>query len=183
MNRYLVPAIAVLLLAIAFVGFRGKEGPTTDAAPTAQQPRYVLRNAQWSSFDDKGTLQFSGSADNIDYFDDESAKLHTFALTVFSERDSPWTATAPEGFSPPGGTQRLQLLGGVEGKGFWPDGEPMVFHTPQLWVDNLAKTITTDDKVDLEGKSRTGSARGMKVAGSQQQMSLLHEVEMRYVPR
>ena len=183
MGRLLVPAIAVLMLAVAFFGFRGEEGPATEAAATSEQPRYVLRGAEWSSFDESGKLQFQGSASNIDYFDDESARLTTFALQVFGQEGSPWTATAPEGYSPPGGREKLQLRGGVEGKGRFPDGEPMVFRTPQLWVDSKAETITTDDKVDLESKSRTASARGMKVVGPKQQMSLLHEVEMQYVPR
>lgn len=183
MSRYVVPAVAVLLLAIAFLGFRGEDRPPMEAAATAEQPRYVLRGAEWSSFDEKGTLQFQGSAANIDYFDDESARLQTFALVVFGAEGAPWTATAPRGYSPPGSRERLQLLGGVEGKGRWPDGEPMVFRTAQLWVDTRAETITTDDKVDLESKSRTGSARGLKVTGPKRQMSLLNEVEMRYDPR
>ncbi len=184
MNRLVVPGIAVLLLALAFFGFRGEDGPAAGAVVTSEQPRYVLRGAEWSSFDEKGTLEFQGSAANIDYFDDESARLRTFALSVFgSQDDAPWTATAPEGYSPPGQRERLQLLGGVEGKGRWPDGEEMVFETPQLWVDTKAETITTDEKVDLRSKSRTASARGLRVAGPKQEMSLLKEVEMRYVPR
>lgn len=183
MGRYVVPVIAVLLLAIAFFEFRGEDGPAMEAAATAEQPRYVLRGAQWSSFDEQGALRFQGSAANIDYFDDESARMHTFSLEVFGAEGAPWTATAPQGYSPPGGRERVQLLGGVEGKGRWPDGEPMVFRTPQLWVDTRAETITTDDRVDLESKSRTASSRGLKVTGPKQQMSLLNEVEMRYVPQ
>jgi len=183
MNRLVVPGIAVLLLALAFFGFRGEDSPTAGTTATAEQPRYVLRGAEWSSFDENGTLEFQGSATNIDYFDDESARLHTFALSVFGAQGAPWTATAPEGYSPPGQRERLQLLGGAEGKGRWPDGEEMVFNTPQLWVDTKAETITTDEKVDLKSKSRTASARGLKVTGPKQEMSLLNEVEMRYVPR
>lgn len=183
MSRYLAPAIGVLLLALAFFGLRKEDGPAGEAIADAEQPRYVLRGAEWSSFDAKGALQFQGSAATIDYFDDESARLQTFALQVFGTQGTPWTATAPEGYAPPRSRQRLQLRGGVEGRGRWPDGEPLEFRTPDLWVDTRAETISTDSRVDLESRSRSGSARGLRVAGEKQMMSLLHEVEMRYVPR
>lgn len=183
MNRYLAPLIGVLLLALAFFGLRKEDRPVEEAGSGVTQPRYVLRGAEWSSFDAKGVLQFQGSAANIDYYDDESARMQTFELQVFGTDGPPWVATAPEGYAPPGSRERLQLRGGVEGHGRWPDGEPLEFRTPELWVDTQAETISTDARVDLASRSRSGNARGLRITGEKQQMSLLHEVEMRYVPR
>ena len=152
--------------------------------PLRRTRPHVKRGAEWSSFDEAGRLQFQGSADNIDYFDDESARMRTFALTVFAREGTPWLATAPEGYAPPGSDQqRLQLRGGVDGHGRWPDGEELQFQTPELWVDTGAETLTTEAKVTLTSRSRNAVARGMRVVGQKQQMSLLHDVEMRYVPR
>ncbi len=184
MKRLLVPIAAVLAVVLVFWGLRDDSGPAEEEAVGAEQPRYVLRGAEWSSFDETGRLQFQGSADNIDYFDDESARMQKFALSVFGREGPPWIATAPEGYAPPGGKQqRLQLRGGVEGRGRWPDGEDLEFRTPDLWVDTKTETLSTDAKVNLISRSRNGDARGLRVTGDKQQLSLLHDVEMRYVPR
>lgn len=184
MKRLAIPLTVLLACLLVFWGFRDDGGPGEEEAAGPEQPRYVLRGADWSSFDDEGRLQFKGSADTIDYFDDESARMQTFALSVFARQGEPWLATAPEGYAPPGSKQqRLQLKGGVEGRGRWPDGEPLEFTTPELWVDTGAETLSTDAKVKLESRSRDAVARGMRVAGEKQHLTLLHDVEMRYVPR
>jgi LPS export ABC transporter protein LptC len=184
LKRFAIPLVVMLAVALVVWSFRDDGGTTEEEIVAAEQPRYVLRGAEWSSFDEAGRLQFQGSADNIDYFDDESARMRAFALTVFAREGAPWLATAPEGFAPPGSDQqRLQLRGGVEGRGRWPDGEDLEFQTPDLWVDTGAEMLTTDAKVTLTSRSRNAVARGMRVAGQKQQMSLLHDVEMRYVPR
>lgn len=185
MKRFVL-ALAAAALAVLLViwSFRDDGGPVEEEKLSAVQPRYVLRGAEWSSFDEKGRLQFQGSADNIDYFDDESARMRVFALSVFARDGAPWIATAPEGYAPPGSKQqRLQLRGGVEGRGRWPDGEDLEFRTPDLWVDTQAETLTTDAKVTLESQRRNAVARGMRVSGPKHHLSLLNDVEMRYVPR
>lgn len=184
MKRLAIPLAVMLAAALVIWSFRDDSGTPEEEIVAAEQPRYVLRGAEWSSFDEAGRLQFQGSADNIDYFDDESARMRTFALTVFAREGTPWLATAPEGYAPPGSDQqRLQLRGGVDGHGRWPDGEELQFQTPELWVDTGAETLTTEAKVTLTSRSRNAVARGMRVVGQKQQMSLLHDVEMRYVPR
>jgi LPS export ABC transporter protein LptC len=184
LKRLLVPLAAVLGVLLVLWSLRDDGGPAEEEALGPELPRYVLRGAEWSRFDEKGRLEFQGSADTIDYFDDESARMRTFALSVFGREGAPWSATAPEGYAPPGGNQqRLQLRGGVEGRGRWPDGEDLEFRTPELWVDTKAETLSTDAKVMLDSRSRNAVARGLRVAGPQQHLSLLHDVEMRYVPR
>jgi LPS export ABC transporter protein LptC len=184
LKRLALPLAALLAVLLVVWSFRDDGGPVEEEAIGAEQPRYVLRGAEWSSFDEKGRLQFQGSADNIDYFDDESARMRSFALSVFAREGAPWIATAPEGYAPPGSKQqRLQLRGGVEGRGRWPDGEDLRFRTPELWVDTGTETLSTESKVALESRSRNGTARGMKVSGEKQHLTLLHDVEMRYVPR
>ena len=185
MKRLAIPLAVLLACLLVFWSFRDDGGPAEEETIEADQPRYVLRGAEWSSFDEAGRLQFQGSADNIDYFDDESARMRTFALSVFGrDGQEPWIATAPEGYAPPGSKQqRLQLRGGVEGRGRWPDGEDLQFKTPELWVDTKAETLSTDAQVTLESRSRNAIARGLRVTGEKQHLSLLHDVEMRYVPR
>lgn len=183
MKRYLVPLLVVLMAGLAVIGLRSTGDAPTVAAGTAEQPRYVLRGAQWRNFDASGAVRFEGTAENIDYYDDESALMREFEVTVLADKGSPWHVAAPEGYAPPGSRNRLQLRGGVEGQGRWPDGEALSFKTPELWVDTTAETIETGTAVDVQSASRSGRARGLKVSGPKQKLSLLGEVEMRYVPR
>lgn len=183
MKRFIGPLLVVLLAGLAVIGLRGTSDAPTKTAGTAEQPRYVLRGAQWRNFDANGAVRFEGTADNIDYYDDESALMRQFKVTVLADQGSPWHVAAPEGYAPPGSRNRLQLRGGVEGEGRWPDGEALRFKTPELWVDTTAETLDTSREVSVDSASRSARARGLKVSGPKQKMSLLGEVEMRYVAR
>lgn len=182
MLRYLAPLILVALAGLAIVGLREDRAPVATAESSIAEPRYVLRGAQWRSFDAQGALRFEGRASSIDYFDDESAQMRDFDVRVLGQGGTPWTAAAPEAFAPPGSRDRMQLRGGVEGHGRWPDGEALTFRTPELWVDSQAETLQTDAPVEVESPSRRGSAVGLAVSGPDQRMALLKNVEMRYAP-
>lgn len=183
MTRWIVPLTVVLVGGLAVFGFRdGSDTPAT-SAQSEEQPRYVVRGAQWRSFDASGAVRFEGRASNIDYFDDESAQLREFEVSLLAARGAPWTASAPEAFAPPGSRNRMQLRGGVVGQGRWPDGEPLVFRTPELWVDAASESLETEARVEVDSDSRRARARGLKVNGEKQRIALLHEVEMRYAPR
>lgn len=183
MKRYLAPLLVVLLAGLAVIGLRGTGEVPVGTADSAAQPRYVLRGAQWRSFDSAGALRFEGSAESIDYFDDESARMRQFEITALGAGGAPWHAAAPQGYAPPGSRDRVQLTGGVTGEGRWPDGETLSFKTPELWVDSATNTLETAAAVDLHSASRSGSANGLKVSGPRQRLSLLRNVEIRYVPR
>lgn len=183
MTRFIAPALFVLLATLAVLGFRDGDGPVAPAVQVEEQPRYVLRGAQWRSFDAQGALSHEGQAANIEYFDDESARMHEFEVSLLAARGAPWTARAPEAYAPPGSRDRLQLRGGVEGAGRWPDGDALTFRTPELWVDAQRESLETAAEVEVDSPTRRATARGLKVDGSQQRLALLHEVEMHYVPR
>lgn len=183
MSRFIAPVLFVLLAMLAMLGFRDDESAVAPVVQTEEQPRYVLRGAQWRSFDDTGKVSYEGRASNIEYFDDESARLKEFEVSLLAARGAPWTATAPEAYAPPGSRDRMQLRGGVEGQGRWPDGEALTFRTPELWVDAGAELLETEARVEVDSATRRAKARGLKVNGEKQKLALLHEVEMRYVPR
>lgn len=183
MKRYLAPLLVLLLAGLTLIGLRGTGDTPVLASVADEQPRYVLRGAQWRNFDASGAVRFEGRAENIDYYDDESALMRQFEVTVLADRGTPWRVSAPEGYAPPGSRDRLQLRGGVEGEGRWPDGEALRFETPDLWVDTTAETLDAGSDVSVHSASRSAKARGLKVNGPKQKMTLLGEVEMRYVPR
>lgn len=183
MARYLAPLVLVLFAGLAILGFRDADRLPASSERSVDEPRYVLRGAQWRSFDEQGAVRFVGRATHIDYFDDESALLREFDVQVLAARGAPWNAAAPEAFAPPRSRNRILLRGGVEGSGRWPDGEALSFRTAELWVDSQAETLETDAPVDVQSASRSGSARGFTVSGPQQQIRLLKNVEMRYVSR
>lgn len=175
--------LAMLAAILLFAALREPAPMPPAAGSAADLPRYVLRGAQWRSFDDEGDLRFEGSARLIDYYDDESARLQDFEVRVPGRPEQPWVARAPQGYAPSGGGERLQLVGGVEGWGAWPDGQPLQFSTPELWVDAAARALQTEAEVEVRSAGRNGSARGMHVDGQTQRVSLLADVEIRYVPR
>lgn len=183
LTRYLAPALLVLLAVLALLSLRGGKAPPVETSLAPQQPRYVLRGAEWRRYDPSGQPQFEGRAANIDYFDDDSARMNEFEVTVLAAGGAPWKASAPQGYAPPDSRHRIQLLGGVEGEGRWPDGEPLRFRTPQIWVDSEAETIETSEPVELLSATRTATGVGLKVNGMKQRVSLLRNVEMRYAPR
>lgn len=183
MKGFIWPIVVLALVILGFMGLRSGDEVPAAVAQVTEQPRYVLRGAQWSSFDEQGGVRFKGSAANIDYFDDESARMTDFEATLQATGGASWTATAPEGYAPPRSRERMQLSGGVVGEGSWPDGEAVTFKTPDLWVDSSTESLETEARVEVQSVSRKGSARGLKLNGQTQQLTLLHDVEMRYVPR
>lgn len=183
MTRFIGPFLFVVFAGLAVLSFRDDDRATASAAQAAEQPRYVLRGTQWRSFDAAGAVSYEGRASNIEYFDDQSARLRDFEVSLLAARGAPWTATAPEGYAPPGSRDRMQLRGGVEGQGRWPDGEALQFRTPELWVDAGSESLETEARVEVDSATRRARARGLKVDGERQKLALLHEVEMRYVPR
>lgn len=173
--------VLLLCAGLLILLFRGERSTTPASDALADQPRYTLRGANWRRFDGNGGVAFSGVAETIRYFDDETARMSGFQLTALDSGGAPWTATAPEGFAP-AGVERLQLLGGVEGRGQWPDGEPLDFRTEELWLDSAAQRLETQQPVEIRSASRKVNARGLRVGGDPLKIELLQDVRMRYVP-
>lgn len=184
MKKYFGPLLLVVAVALAILFLRRGEPSSVGATAEQDPPRYTVRGAQWRRFDAQGQMEFEGRAQTIAYFDDESARLATVELTALTGTGSPWTATAPNGHAPAGlsGSGRVQLSGGVTGKGRWPDGEPLEFTTRELWLDSARQELATDAAVRIESRSKRVQARGLKVNGKTQQIVLRHQVKMRYVP-
>ena len=180
MSRLVAPLLIVLLAGLAILSLRGGQPVRIAAAAAPEQPRYVVRGAQLQSYDDTGQMQFEGKAENIDYFDDESARMRQFEASVLGVRGAPWTATAPQAFAPAGERRRLQLLGGVEGAGRWPDGEALHFKTESLWVDTDTQALDTDAAVQLDSATRRAAGVGLAVRSEPLRIVLLQQVEMRY---
>lgn len=161
--------------------FRGERVTAPVADALADQPRYTLRGASWRRFDGDGGVAFTGVAETIRYYDDQTARMTGFQLTALDRGGAPWTATAPQGFAP-AGVERLQLFGGVEGRGQWPDGEALDFRTEELWLDSAAQTLETALPVEIRSASRLVDARGLRVGGDPLRFELLSDVRMRYAP-
>ena len=181
MNRLLLPILVLLVVVLGALSLRG--GPIAEkvAAPGSEPPRYTLHAARWQRFDADGRPMFEATAERIEYFDDESANLHTLELTALAGDDAePWRASAPTGHSPPG-EHRVQLTGGVKGQGHWPDGEPLEFFTPDLWLDPSGKRLDTAAKVTIQSPSRAAEAVGLRVDGDRATIHLLNDVRIRYV--
>lgn len=179
MSRWFGPAFAILLAALAILSLRGGGPGRAVTAEEAGQPRYTLRGVDWQRFDEQGQREFQGSAESITYFDDESAQLSQFEMTLLLGDGAPWTVRAPRG-RVPAGERSLVLFDGVVGDGRWPDGETLRFTTPELQVDSARKRLATEAAVELTSRTRRASSRGLRADGAGQRLQLLHDVRMRH---
>ncbi len=182
MRRLLFTVPIVLAVALLMLTWRGSETAVEPASTAAEAlPRYELADARWVRYDERGQPEFEANVESIEYFDDESAKLTSIEMHSLGGSSSPWRISAPEGHAPPHSQQRVQLLGGVNANGQWPQGEPLSFQTPYLWVDEKVRQIYTDAPVQLQGPGRSASAAGMRADWMSRSVELSGQVRTQYV--
>jgi LPS export ABC transporter protein LptC len=175
-------AVAIALLALNWRG--GEMAPERVATRAETQPRYELVDARWIRYDETGAPEFEANIETIQVFDDDSAKLQTIEMHSLGGTTSPWRITAPEGFAPAHSRSRLQLRGGVTANGKWPQGEPLAFQTPYLWIDEQQHQIYTDAPVQARGPGRSAAANGMRADWIGKTVELLGQVRTQYeLPR
>jgi LPS export ABC transporter protein LptC len=181
MRRLLFTLPIVLAVALLVLSWRGEEtapGPINPAVDA--QPRYQVADARWIRYDEHGQPEFEANAESIEYFDDESARLASIEMHSLGGASSPWRISAPEGFAPAHSHQRMQLRGGVSANGHWPEGEPLSFQTPYLWIDETSHQIYTDAPVSVRGPGRSASAAGMRADWIGKSVELLGQVRTQY---
>jgi len=179
---YLLLPIALTLAALLFT-LRGlRPGAAREAAVETEQPRYAVTGAEWVRLGRGGEPEFRARADSIEYYADESLRLHTLTVDTLGGTASPWHLQAPEGEAPPR-ERRLQLKGQVVATGLYEDGAPLMFTTERLWVDLLRKELRTDDPVVLQSEFRRATARGLKADFTGERVELLNDVQVDYAPR
>jgi LPS export ABC transporter protein LptC len=156
---------------------------TSDPAPaeilTEQQPRYYVLGAEWTRLDAEGRPETRVTADLIEYFDDDSARLETLVVDQMGGTGSPWRLTSPSGYAPPY-ERRLRLDGPVQGEGRWPEGDRLEFMTDHLWVDSQAREFYTEAGVEVRGPGRNLTARGLRADWDGERLQLLHEVRLNH---
>lgn len=185
MRRLLFALPILLALGVLLGTWRGAAPPRPEAPEAVGAlPRYTLKEAHWTRFDESGKPAFEATAGNIDYFSDESARLKTIELRALGGKASPWRISAPEGYAPPR-EQRVNLHGPVTAVAQWPEGEkgePLNFEASQLWVDQRKQELYTDTPVRLSGPNRNAEAGGLRADWTGKKLELLGDVRMKYVP-
>lgn len=182
--RPLLFALPILIvLGVLLATWRGV-APAPRAPVEAAQalPRYTVKDGRWIRYNVRGEPEFVVSAQSIEYYDDESARLATIEMHSLGGASSPWRLSAPEGYAPPQSQHRLQLKGGVEAMGHWPEGEPLNFTTQYLWIDEKNRNLFTDAAVEIRGRSRSATADGLRADWVGQSVELLGHTKMRYAP-
>jgi LPS export ABC transporter protein LptC len=177
---FVLPILAVL--GVLFATWRGATPITAPVTvTTAGQPRYTLSGARWTRYDEQGQASFAAQAQTIDYYNDESARLHEVELRGLGGIGSPWQIKAPLGIAP-AHARRMLLSGPVTAIGRWPEGESVSFVTPELWVDQDSREISTEAAVKLVSASRSADATGLRADWEGKTLELLHDVRVNYVP-
>ena len=176
MPLLLVPALGGLLYTFQRMDSFSVETPQ---APTTL-PRYTLSSAELTRYDADGSITLSGTADTIDYFDDQSGRAQNLQADLIADDEKTWHLNSPAA-TLPAHQHRFMLEGPVVATGQWPDsGEDLTVHTDHLWVDPDRHEIDTDAPVNLKSPLRTGSAVGLRSDWSEQTLQLLHNVRMTY---
>jgi len=181
MTRIAVVTVAVAALAgLLFTLSRIDDIALEPAASDDKLPRYTLTNAELTRFDDAGQPAMKATAATLEYFDDESALATTLVVDVLSGTSTPWHIDAPTG-NLRAGSREIELTGEVVANGQWPDnGEALVLRSPSMIVNPDTHVLHTAAAVDVESRSRKGTAVGMNANWEKQDLRLLDNVKMRY---
>ena len=173
-----------LLLALGFWLSNLPEPAVTEPAVTAEKtaPRYAMSGVRWLRLDNQGRPQFRAQAATIDFYDDDSARLHTLGLDALGGFDSVWHLTAPSGYVP-ARQKRLRLDGPVTGEGQLAENETAHLHAGQLWVDQTKREISSDRPVLIESPRRQAQAQGLRADFGGKRIELRGKVEAHYDPR
>jgi LPS export ABC transporter protein LptC len=182
-RRLLLPLVAVALAAMLWSLQRHEHDAIVPATDAAHPPRYLIDVARLSRFNDEGRLTVRGTATDLEYFDDESARAKNLDADTFDDDQNSWNVTSPSVFMP-AQTRKFLLEGNVVAKGKWPDsGLPVTVRTTQLWVDPDTHLLSTEQDVTLDSDGRDGSGTGLRADWVARRLQLLHNVKMRYDQR
>lgn len=181
MTRIAVATIAVAALAgLLFTLNRIDDIALEPAASDDKLPRYTLSGAELTRYDAAGRPAMKATAATLEYFDDESATATTLAVDVLSGPKTPWHIEAPAG-ALRAGSREIELSGNVVANGQWPDnGEALVLRAPSMIVNPDTHVLRTATAVDVDSRTRKGTATGMNANWEKQDLRLLDNVKMRY---
>lgn len=181
MTRIVVATIAVAALAgLLFTLNRIDDIALDVAASPDKLPRYTLTQADLTRYDAAGQPSMKATAATLEYFDDESATATTLVVDVLSGPKTPWHIEAPAG-NLRAGSREIELTGEVVAHGQWPDnGEALVLRSPSMIVNPDTHVLHTAAVVDVDSRTRKGTAVGMDANWEKQDLRLLNNVKMRY---
>ncbi|TJY65139.1 LPS export ABC transporter periplasmic protein LptC [Sinimarinibacterium sp. CAU 1509] len=181
-NVVLLPGLALMLALSVWLTLRSFQ-PQELAEPeaTVQRPRYHLEGADWMRYDDTGAALFEVTANSVDYFDDASMLLQAVSVRHLGGTQGAWLLTSDRG-SVPAGQKRLLLEPQVIVDGQAPQQDDVTLHTPQLWVNFDARTISSPAAVRAEAPGRSLDAIGMQADWTGERVEFLDQVEVHHAP-
>lgn len=179
-RRTVLVTVLAVLVALLYLLQQVDDSAITKAEVDNRLPRYTLHQAVLTRYDAQGQPSLRATADQLEYFDDESAVGRNMVVDVLSGTRTPWHATAPVGHLP-AHEHAFVLDDDVVADGNWPDNdEPLNVRTTQLWVDPDTHELHTDQKVVFTSATREGTAIGLRSNWKLQDLHLLKDVNMRY---
>lgn len=150
-------------------------------APTAQTPRYTVKNAEWTHLNTHGELEFRMTADRARAYDDHSAHFDNIVVHRFTAGQSPWQIRAPQG-DIPAQEDRVRLYDAVVGDGTLSNGAVVQVTTPELWVDSKKNELYTDAKVEITTAQWRARSTGLRGDLGGEKIALLHNTQVTYAP-
>ncbi|MES2488293.1 MAG: LPS export ABC transporter periplasmic protein LptC [Pseudomonadota bacterium] len=180
--------LLVVALAISVALWMGVQSFDRASEPQAQdesgpRPQYALRDAEWTRLGADGKTQFHITAATIDYYENKSAVIGRMSMDGLGGDKGAWTLTSPAGEVPADQERILMkkpvVITGKPNKG----GDSILLVTDQLWVDSKRKEIYTSAPLRMTYGPQQATATGMKADWAGENLNLLHDVKVTYVPR
>ena len=150
-------------------------------APTAQTPRYTVKNAEWTHLNARGEMEFRMTAARGYTYDDHSARFENLELRRFVAGQSPWRIRAPQG-DVPAQEDRVRLHDAVVAEGTLQNGTVVEVTTPELWVDSKRNELYTDANVEISAAQWHARSTGLRGDLGGEKLALLHNTQVSYAP-
>lgn len=174
--------VMALLSALVAAWLLSRTGPaaTSAAIPEDARPRYQAEGITMLRTNAEGAPEMQVLAKFGDYYPDGHAEFSEIEVRGLGNgRNAPWQLTAPSGSVPPK-EKRILLHRPVEGRGQWPNGEPLAFHGSEVWADQNKQQFYSDRPVQVLGTTRQAKGSSF-VAGFDGKTLSMNHVELQYV--
>ena len=174
---------SLLLLAIALFLWQllNKQEPDLATDNTGEQilPGYYLNNAELTRFNTNGTPQYTITAEKIEQ-DPNSNILTLTDINIEYHEKSQWLITADKAHLP-GNREIINFSGNVIATQN-SSNENINFTSDTLNYDIERQLLTTQDSIQARKGSQLISAKGMLLDMQNEQVQLLSQVKIRFLP-
>lgn len=152
--------------------------------PVTKTYDYLMKELDYTRYDDRGTPDYRLVADSITHFPDpEYDAIVAPRFEIFRDTDANWTISARDGRSEQDavrGEQRVDLKNDVVIRGVDTRGRQLEIYTDTLSVYPDSSNVSTSSQVRIKGENSEVTGTGMTANLDSSRIQLLANVRGRY---